>query len=729
MTIESKISNFIKSVVAKPILNSIKSFRNLNIGRSVGERMSQADFESGGWITHSSDNGKTYFDAKSIQQAEYQDGSTIFIQNQQLIRSKVFSKRTYIESTHPNVNKNIERELYSLGWRTGLMKQLFDGLYAGCGAFLILFIETCDGKKIKAIPFLKNGDELVRIEFNHFDEVKTIEIKDEKGIYHFLDLDNTDYYILYNIKIQDKNTYISNLTLASPFIATEVALLERDLNFARNGFTSIPVVSPKIEKTYRTDEDVRIEIGGVDYAYSDFLQKGFLTLKKQMEQEFKHNKIPIFPFPIDSKNITSDNQANQTGVIRKYLSEQIQIACFSNGSVTGRDNTANRSVGEQDRDNFEENTILIFQEKLEEVVNDFIIPKLVPRHHDKFKYRFYREATDESLRKRDQAQKTYEILVNTRNSDLLAKVGLSLNKEQIKTIFKEAHNIDLDDIIEEHSDKTIVEPPNLEEPPNSQIKLNKNDFFTNSIKSIDLSKVKNITYQDVFDTAQYKKIKSDLISRLKKQYQDFYNSNSIKVNTNGLNRFDDYMTPSEFKKALEEIKKITTDVYKDKVNKDFVGEDDLGVELVNNATDLHYNGGEVTTFTKEGVKETKQYQGFSNSQKERFEIKETLEERELAEQALIDFDRIEGNMILPLFNQLYEAIAVADGAEWVATVAKVDKLTRDWHLNNSNTAHKIGSGVLKDTTNPEYWLEPYCRCNVIYSTREDLILAGFQIIE
>lgn len=719
MKFQSKLLSIAKKLIPKSIRSSIKAFNNLDDNQ--GGHMTQSQFENGGWLTYTTED-KSNFNLKTYQQTEYQDGSAIFILNQELIRTKVLEKNTFIKSDYLEVNKSINRQLSEIGWNVQFMEELFNGLYAGCGVFLLLFKETPNGAKIIAIPFVKNGEELVQVRYNYLNEVEEIQIINEKGLYEYLNLDMTDYYILYNIKIQDKNTYLSNLTLASPFIATEVALLKRDLDFARDGFNSIPVVSPKIEKTYKTDDDVRIDIGGVDYSYSEFLQKGFLSLKKQMEQEFQHNKIPIFPFPIEATTITTDNKSNATDQIRLYLSEQIQIACFSNGSVTGRDNTSNRSIGEQDRDNLEENTVLIFQKKLEKVVNDFLIPRLVPFNYREFKYQFYREATDESLRIRDQAQKTYEILVNNSNSDLLAKVGLSLNREQVKRIFREAHNIDLDDINLELEHELTNE--------NTEVKIVKNnEFFTNSIKSVDLTKIKYLTNKDVINTKEYKVIKNKIIDALKKQYSDYDKSNSIKVDADNLRSFDKYFSSSEFKKAMEEISQITTNKYKEKINKDYVAKPSIFDNYIKKALKIHYEGATVSNFNDQGVKETSKYKGFNHSQKERLENKEKINTIELEDQALIDFDRVEGNLILPLFDFLYKAIAINDGADFVGTVAKNDKLTRRWHFNNSGTAHRIDSGILKDTTNPEYYLESWCRCSVVYGSRSDLINAGFIIYE
>ena len=84
-------------------------------------------------------------------------------------------------------------------------------------------------------------------------------------------------------------------------------------------------------------------------------------------------------------------------------------------------------------------------------------------------------------------------------------------------------------------------------------------------------------------------------------------------------------------------------------------------------------------------------------------------------------------MLLGLFNNLHEDIAISDGAEWIGCDAKNDKLVRKWHLANSGYAWKIG-GNLPDNKNPEYYLEPNCRCSRYYGTKEQL-KTSFKIYE
>ncbi|MGL5963789.1 MAG: hypothetical protein ACRCZ2_05270 [Fusobacteriaceae bacterium] len=800
--------------------NSIKSFPTLSSNR---DKMSYRDFESGGWITHTSLN-QSEFDFKTLEQKTYQDNPT-FIQNQKLIKSKIFSKDTFLKSEYSRINHRISNQIESLGWTPKLQKKLFDILYAGCGVVLLVFTKNDVGEtKIKAYPFVRNGIEIVQITYDILDEITEIKIRNNQGYYEYLDLDNTDYHIFSNIEIEDRHTYLSNLTLASPFIACEVALLERDLEFAQSGFTSIPFLSPKIDKIFQDNKEIKLSVGGQIYEYQDFLTQGFKYIKKQMQEEIKKSKLPIFPWSVETTNVTTDNRANDTKSIRDYILERIQVACFTNGSVTGRDGTANRAVSEQDRDNLEENTVLIFQQMFEAVVNDWILPILIPHNYKEFKWQFYRETTDESIKLREQAQKTYEILVDDKNVNLLASVGLSLNQSQVKEIFKQAHNIDLDDVLlkdnaqEDSSIKTVDferldevfkkyhESVNMsyselerwydndlsKEASIGRTAINRNlnlldkkkdewtsrdiseanktitfiarmskakqgqkvrvdgedtnyskrdislmnwaynptkSFFADSIKTqIDLSKIPYIKFDDVEKSQEYQKLKSSIETALQRQYQDYQTDNSIKLNTSNFKGFENYLSPLEMTELLTDYAKATTKEYQKIVNEDYKNQPKLFIDRIKEIVDLHYKGGAVTDYDNQGNLVKSEYKGFVNTQKSNLAKLEFGDEKEFKRLQQQDVKRIEENMLIPFFNEMYDEIATDDGLDWIGTIAKSDQLTRDWHRNNSGTAHKKG-GRMKDTTNALFYLERWCRCNQVHCTKQQAINAGFEIIE
>lgn len=692
---------------------SQKSFRSLDSSKN---KQSRLDFDNGGWISSDvATSSYLNFDLKTFQQSEYQD-NPIFLANQRLIETKVFEKNTFIKSLQPRINQKLENKIIELGYTKKLQQQAFNILYAGCGACLLLFVDEKKGdeivKKLRLIPFVKNNRKLVDITYNFLGDITSITLELDNYERQVLDLANTDYYILYNIKIEDRNNYLSNLTLASPFIATETELLKRDLDFARNGFNSIPLITPKIDKIgVDGASDLTLTVGGQIYNYSDFIQGGFRNIKKQVQNELKNSDIPIFPFDVNVNKITSDNNSNQTNITRKYLHECIQIACFSNGSVTGRDGTSNRAVSEQDRDNFEENTIRIFQKKFEDVVNDWLLPLIIPKNYQDFKYQFYREVTDESLKLREQAQKSYELLVNPANTNLLANVGLRLNKEQVKNIFKQAHNIDLDELETETNLKSFS--------------------FTDSIKTdIDLSKLKYLEFEDIISKFTYKKIKNLLKQKLTAQYNNFIKKEGLKINSNNFSTFERYLSQDEFKNLLQEYVQIISQEYRKKINDNYKDNINLAVAKIQDIVKLTYEGGIIDRVNPTTQQlEIRDYLGFDNTQRSRIENKESLTKEQIESYIKLDLASFENNLFLPLFKEVYEEIAIEDGANWIGTIAKNDRLVRNWHLNNSNTAFKIGSGIMQDSTNRFFYLEPNCRCNQVYGTKEQLKKAGFKIIE
>ena len=80
---------------------------------------------------------------------------------------------------------------------------------------------------------------------------------------------------------------------------------------------------------------------------------------------------------------------------------------------------------------------------------------------------------------------------------------------------------------------------------------------------------------------------------------------------------------------------------------------------------------------------------------------------------------INGNLYTSLFNTTFENISIADGANYIATIAKNDSLVRSFHLKNQDIIWAVG-----DIHN--YWLESNCRCSRYYGTIKQLIDAGFK---
>ncbi|MGL5079310.1 MAG: hypothetical protein ACRDBG_26205, partial [Waterburya sp.] len=78
---------------------------------------------------------------------------------------------------------------------------------------------------------------------------------------------------------------------------------------------------------------------------------------------------------------------------------------------------------------------------------------------------------------------------------------------------------------------------------------------------------------------------------------------------------------------------------------------------------------------------------------------------------------LQASLYVPLFNEVQDKIAIEDGASYIATVAKNDKLVRKHHLDNARKIWRLSDKA--------YWLEPNCRCNRFYGSVSELTEAGF----
>ncbi len=384
------------------------------------------------------DETKTEFSFKSLKQTSLAD-NVIFAHNYQVLKTKTLDRNTYIKSKYPNLNKNIESQLEEIGVNKYFFETCFDELYKGT-AGLIYFDEN---KKIKLIPFVKGETELVKVTRSRLtDDIILIEVLQDNNQWLKLDL-SEPYYILYNTR--QGNTYLSNLTLASPYIELQNKLTLKEARFIDSDFTGKPIISPNLDKltSNGVSGNIDVTVGGETYEYLDFIQNSYPAILKQIREQIQNEKYPILPFGVDVTNMTQSNSQNQTKDLRTWLDEQITIACFSSGSITGKFGSTNRAVSEQDRDNLEENSVLVFQQKLADLVNKFVLPLLLPKSFEKFRFEFYREDTDESFKRKNLELRSFELLIRKDTQEFLINNGLAPSKEQIIALFKATHNLEM----------------------------------------------------------------------------------------------------------------------------------------------------------------------------------------------------------------------------------------------------------------------------------------------
>jgi hypothetical protein len=446
-----------KSLLRIAGLRSFENGFNLTSNSNCGNCGACSDCNGMDFDNSYSSNGanKPIFTKKDKEAYKFAD-HPIFAFNCQLITNKVANSQYYITSKNGNVKNEafLRSRMEGLGIDVEFIEQVVKNLYSECGVSLITYNKE---NKLIIIPFLQEGQEIVKV--NYIPNTNTIEdieitvntkFTREKIV---IDPVLTPVHIIYNMK--SGNSYSSNLTIASPYIALSNELLEKDIELARNNFTVDAFVSPNIEAMINKDNKVDFSIGGVKQDFTTFLSSGWITVKKQLIRILKEKGIKFIPYAVDVKNLTLSNSQNQTMELRKYLDEKITTACFTSGSISGRDNTANRSVSEQDRDNFEELTIKYYQNKVESLINDFVIKSILPSSYNDFYFSFTNPETDETLKLREQNTKVLELITQPNFQLLLEKNNLRVNKEDLSNIFVNLYGINLIDKQENDNDTSI----------------------------------------------------------------------------------------------------------------------------------------------------------------------------------------------------------------------------------------------------------------------------------
>ncbi|MGL4758188.1 MAG: hypothetical protein ACRCXZ_02545, partial [Patescibacteria group bacterium] len=619
-----------------------------------------------------------------------------------LIKTKIESIEILIDSEYSRAKNIIKKDLLDLGFDTNFRVRLFDILYKGCGACLIL-IE--DGK-VRAIPFF-HKEEIVKVKYSSYDDkILSIHLKNEDPndpFFYALDLNTTNYYLLYNARVGD--TYKSNLTVAAPYIVLDNHFLQRDLDFAKSGFTDKPIITPDIEKILSTNGDINATIGGIEYNLSHYLQKNVWgTISKQITEQVKRDPVPVLPFGVKIQNLSQDNTKNQTAKIREYLDDMITRACHASGSVLGRTGS-NRAESEQQRDNFEEQSIKTFQNMVCKVANEFLIPLLAPENADRFFCRYYSAETDESIKLRDQQLELAKLIITPEFQSFQLANNYKLDADEVASLFNTTHGLKLlgNETVEAESqevENTESESANL---------------FTRAV-----NKPKSINFSDIESNPAFENtILAPLTNALTLQMKAVRRANNLRVEL-GDEEFNKFMPIAKFKDLLRKFADLTISEYKNSINPDAVNLKSIDT-MIDELTQLHYVGGEVTSVDKEGNPTKSEYLGFNNSQRNQLKNIDTSQfnDTRIKQYIKTQVQSITNNLYLPFFSETYQVLAIEDGAEYIGTDAKNDQLVRDHHLRNSGWAWRIGSNP-PDSRNPNFYLEPFCRCSRTYGTKEQL---------
>lgn len=336
------------------------------------------------------------------------------------ILEKLVRLNKMIKSDSPYVSGEIEKSLETIGFNSEFIEKCFYELYMGNGEVYIFIEQINETQKLVAIPRYQSGKTLVQRFVDKDDELKQIKIGDRT-------LDISDVFVLYNTKVG--NEYYSNLKLAIPFIKLKNQLLSHNLDNATSG------MGYKTLFSFDPKQFQNINESGVVLENTENIK---LQLKSLLES---NSKSVYLPFQIDAKPLQSNNAQNQTNFLLEYCDEQIQICCYSNGSMSGRDGTANRSVSEQDRSNFDDTTVKFFMERIKSIANSFLIPQLISNPKD-FEFTFF-DPDINTIKEKEQSIRTLDFITSPNFLTLLEKNDLKISKDSIIEILQLTHSIEI----------------------------------------------------------------------------------------------------------------------------------------------------------------------------------------------------------------------------------------------------------------------------------------------
>jgi hypothetical protein len=608
------------------------------------------------------------------------------------ILEKLKGKSKFIRSDYPRTAKKIEQNLKDVGFDNEFIDLAFYELYLGSGEIYLYLQLINEEVKLVAQPrFVGNLEVVTRIYENN--RLKAIKINNE------LTVDAKDLYVLHNTKVG--MAYYSNLKLAIPFIKLKNQLLDHNLDNATSGmaFKTLFSFDPK-------------QLEGIDSETKALMNKNLENVKKQLKSLLESNDKSLYlPFQVQSQALQSNNAQNQTNFLLNYCDEQIQICSYSNGSMTGRDRTANRAVAEQDRDNFDQTTVKYFVQKIKDVANEWLIPKLVS-DPENFVYDFYSEDTDETLKKRDQSLAILELITNAQFTTYLQSQNLKISKENIQEVLANSHGIELIDIDQ------------IEKTKDLETEQSNEGFISRAIRANETKlNFTTLEFDTFYNSTEVKSLIDEYQQILTQIYSDVVKELTTRAKSDIL--FSQYMSEQDFEKYLSKLSMVVVNDSNDLFDTKYEDLPEEAKKFIQDTTKLHFEGG---TLTDPVTKETNVYLGFDNTIQNIISQAEILDETFVKNSVATNLQSFKNNIGISLFNETFQGSAIRSGARWIGTLGKLDKNIRDHHRNNSGYAWEIGKNP-PDKTNKNFYLERSCRCSRVYGTKEQLEESGFLIYQ
>ena len=402
MNILSRITNLFQSKTVQ----DVRSFRDDNTNNGLG-----AGFSKGLQLADYRPNLQWLYHAKF---------NNTFQRCNEVIYSQIVKHSWSFGTKKKNTKKQLQTLMQTIGWDIDLIRKIWDEIYGGGGNGVLYFVEGVDGIKLKFTSFydLATHKTQVRYELDE-NKIQTFYILDQLGLVIHT---RTSDQALHIAKNKNGHLGVSNLMVALPYIELIYNLYEFNNKLVKREFTPLTFISPDYKSIPTTAKD-----GDATIFETMYNSWGKLVNTVQSSINAGDRKI-MSPTPWKVESLMKTNSEMSVVEIIKLAREEVIVACGVSGSVVGYSGTANRAVGEQDRDNLDETTADQYKQYFEEVGN-WVLSKFYPDDYLDFEFKFGREETDETIKIREQAITTLQTIPTA-----LANVGYKLDQSSLEIL-------------------------------------------------------------------------------------------------------------------------------------------------------------------------------------------------------------------------------------------------------------------------------------------------------
>lgn len=595
--------------------------------------------------------------------------------------SVIFDKKLILNSkSKTSVNKDeIIKFLEKKGLDNKLFKIILFDLWFGAGAGLTIYNSENKIEYISAYdPKNYNCDQFEYTKSNRFEFIND-KVYIKNGSYknlingsHFLvrkDYDN--FHNFYSV--MDKcYTQLLAFNKISAYI-----LRKTGKNFEREMFYQIS--SDTLQKIVDSDSNTEIALK------NERNTQVFANIKQRITEMFKSvsNAPRIIQSAITPVFVDTEVDLDKLVKLKEAIIKEIALCCNVPASSLGISNSANKAQSETDKDNLT-NQATIYTNIFIDVAN-YWLNQFYPDFSSDLYFTWQENETDETLQIREQNQKVFEFY--TANASILENLGVEVDTNKLVELANSVSIPDLFKISNKpvqniESVNTVTEDETIQTRADNNINIDETKLSIKPVKIDNWESRKDVNDSKVSIEKDIKRYIQSQLAKKKRSKEDF----------------EDIFPKNKFKKYLTDLSKSIIDLYNERNISKFTVFDNI-LEYVDEVTDITYNGKD-------------DYLGIWST------IDQGIEKDWSLERVFNNtVANIKASLYVPLFNETVSRTAKKAGANFIATVAKDDRLVRPIHFKNQNIIWRL--------TDTQYWLEPNCRCDKVYGSVQELLDAGF----